>query len=251
MTYLKEECKREKQTNSMIWQALMHPVFPCCLFCLLHTEELFVLLSSCWMWVINSLASGPGTNISCLIYLNRMIDLGQCDCRPSLSCTAPQEHTSGELQASTVLLLQDLFGLNWRLRYHIHKHFYSFWEVFVQVCLVQIRRELSSALGALKLQSSIWDLHSLTDGFRKAGKNRLSNSACQLLQSVSRPRGSSPVNPPSATEHLSFHILAGGFVNVDHLREGFLFRFQVSFPTPPLLQLFPLRLVMEKSAFQS
>jgi len=45
----------------MIWQAWMHPIFPCCLFCPLHTEELFVLLPFCWMWVINSLAPGPGT----------------------------------------------------------------------------------------------------------------------------------------------------------------------------------------------
>lgn len=107
-----KECRREKQTNSMIWQAQMHPVFPCCLFCPLPTKELFVLLPSCWMWVINSLASGPGTNIPYPVYLNRMIDLGQHDCRPSLSCTAPQEHTLGELQAWIVLLLQDLSGLN-------------------------------------------------------------------------------------------------------------------------------------------
>lgn len=37
---------------------------------------------------------------------------------------------------------------------------------------------------------------------QKSWKTSISNSACQLLQTVSWPRGSFPANPPSATDHL-------------------------------------------------
>lgn len=226
----------------------MHPFFPCCLFYPLHTEELFVLLPSCWMWVISFLAS----LISSLIYLNRMMDMGQSDCRPSLSCKrcSSRAHIWRTMGGNCLVAI----GSFW------FKFTYGDWDTTFTNIFFPFGKSLFSSVwfrfvfNCLQrwmhwtFRTALW---SLTDSFRKVGKNKLSNSACQLLQSLSESRGSCPVNPTSAPEHLSFHILAGSFVDVDHLREGFLFLFQVSFPAPPLLQLFPLRLVMEKFASRS
>lgn len=161
-------------------------VFSAACSCPLHTEKLFVLLPSCWLWAINSLASGPGTTISYLKYLNWMLDLGHCDCRSSLPWTAPQECTSTQHNCTTT-------GLSWLAA--VGSFWFKLtnegWRTHSQTFLCLFGKPLFRSVCFRSVLSCLWmhwtfraalGIHmSLTEGFRKAGKNRVSNSACQFL----------------------------------------------------------------------